>query len=485
MDVGADRLVGCCHRGCGSERCVGGGNVFDVFLFAAWKWVVTSRRVGTIVGLACATILVMSLVRASRSIVYDGAVTREDLAVWESGLEGLLTRVRPLFYRTESKRHAEQYMRGLLSSLERKNGWTIAEHVGEPEPAALQRFLNLSPWDADALLEANREYAMEHLADPAAILVADPTGFAKKGTKSVGVQRQYSGTLGRVDNCQIATFLCYVTPGRDRVLVDRRLYMPQRSWMADPARCAAAGVPADLAFATRPAQVIEMIRAARTAGVPFAWFTADEEFGQNPGLCEFLEDNQVPYVMAVPKNTQFTDTTGTVVQLDKLAQQLPRNTWQRRACGIGSKGHRVYDWALLDSHDTDHQYLVRRSIDGRELAFYHCHNPRHADFGKLVHVAGARWPIEECFGAGKNEVGLDHYQVRTWNAWHRHITLAMLAHTFLAITAHQAKKRGAATPNTTTNQTTHPTHRRNPQPHHPPANASSHSPSPKPADYST
>lgn len=445
------------------------GGVHEVFLVAGVEMVVAGRRVGTIIGFVGATILVMSLVRAGRPVVYDGAVTREDLAVWESELEGLFARVRPLFYRTESKRHAEQYLRGLLSSLERKNGWTIAEHVGEAEPAALQRLLNLSPWDADALLEVNRGYAMEQLADPAAILVADPTGFAKKGTKSVGVQRQYSGTLGRVDNCQIATFLCYVTPGRDRVLVDRRLYLPQRAWMADPARCAAAGVPADVAFATRPAQVIEMIRAARAAGVPFAWFTADEEFGQNPGLCEFLETNQIPYVMAVPKNTQFTDTAATVVQLNKLTQQLRRNTWQRRACGIGSKGHRVYDWALLDSHDTDHQYLIRRSTDGRELAFYHCYNPHHADFGKLVHVAGARWPIEECFGAGKNEVGLDHYQVRTWTAWHRHITLAMLAHTFLAITAHHAKKRGAATPN----------------PHHPSTNASSHSPSPKSAGYST
>ena len=145
--------------------------------------------------------------------MYDGAVTRADVDVWESELEGLLARIRPLFYRTESKKHAGQYFRGLLSSIERKNGWTIAEQVGELEPKALQRFLNLSPWDADALLDLNREYAMEHLADPGGVLVADPTGFAKKGTKSVGVQRQYSGTLGRVDNCQIATFLAYVTPG--------------------------------------------------------------------------------------------------------------------------------------------------------------------------------------------------------------------------------------------------------------------------------
>ena len=379
-------------------------------------------------------------------VVYDGAVSRADLDVWESELAGLFARIDPLFYRTESKRHAEQYVRGLLSPLERKNGWTIAEHVGEPEPKALQRLLNLSPWDADALLDVNREYAMENLADPGGILVADPTGFAKKGTRSVGVQRQYSGTLGRIDNCQIATFLAYVTSGRDRVLLDRRLYLPKESWVADPARCAAAGVPLDVVFKTRPEQVREMIESALEEGVPFAWFTADEEFGQNPGLCEFLETSHIPYVMAVPKTTRFTDTTGQTRQLDVLAQRLPPHAWQRRSCGIGSKGFRVYDWVLIDSADPDHQYLIRRSIDTGELAFYHCHNPHHAGFGELVNVAGARWPIEECFGSGKNETGLDHYQVRTWDAWHRHITLAMLAHTFLAITTHTTKKRGARTP---------------------------------------
>jgi len=373
-------------------------------------------------------------------------VTRADLDTWNSELDNLLVRIRPLFYRTESRKHAEQYLRGLLSPLARKNGWTIAEHVGEAKPAPLQNFLNLSPWDADALLERNRGYAMEHLGSPDGILVADPTGFAKKGTKSVGVQRQYSGTLGRIDNCQIATFLAYVTSARERVLLDRRLYMPQKSWMADPARRAEAGVPLDLDFQTRPEQVQEMIEAARGAGVPFAWFTADEEFGQNPGLCGYLERNRIPYVMAVPKNTQFTDPSGVKLQIGTYADTVRPNAWQRRACGIGSKGPRVYDWVLIDSA-ADHQYMIRRSIDDGELAFYHCYNPNHAGFSEIVHVAGARWPIEECFGAGKNEVGLDNYQVRTWDAWHRHITMSMLAHTFLAITAHKAKKRGATAPN--------------------------------------
>ena len=194
-----------------------------------------------------------SLGQAHSPVVYDEAVTRADLDAWSSELDDLLQRIGPVFYRTESRKHAEQYLRGLLSPLERKNGWTIAEHVGEANPTALQRFLNLSPWNVDALLELNRSYAMEHLADPGAILVADPTGFAKKGGRSVGVQRQYSGTLGRIDNCQIATFLAYVTPARQRVLLDRRLYMPQKSWMADPARrIPPTGQPQAPAAAPRP-----------------------------------------------------------------------------------------------------------------------------------------------------------------------------------------------------------------------------------------
>jgi SRSO17 transposase len=183
-----------------------------------------------------------------------------------------------------------------------------------------------------------------------------------------------------------------------------------------------------------------MIENARAAGVLFAWFTADEEFGQNPGLCEYLEGDHLPYVMAIPKNTVFRGSAGVSQQIEASAKRLPPNAWQRRACGIGAKGHRVYDWALIDSAEPDRQYLIRRSINDRELAYYRCYNPNRATFGELVQVAGARWPIEECFGASKNETGLDNYQVRTWNAWHRHTAFAVLAHTFLAIAAHKAKK---------------------------------------------
>jgi len=345
-----------------------------------------------------------------------------------------------LFYRPESRGHARQYMRGLLAPLQRKNGWTIAEHSGEKEPKALQRFLNLTPWDADALRDLVVSYAMENFADPQGILIADPTGFAKKGRKSAGVQRQYSGTLGRIDNCQIGTFLAYVNPAGERVLLDRELYVPEHSWFDDPQRCAEAGVPADAVFRTRPQQVAVMVDRMITAGVPFAWFTADEEFGQNPGLRSWLEERRIAYVMAVPKNTELATSSEAAVTVEKAAAGLRPNAWQRRACGIGTKGFRVYDWALVDSVDPDHQFMTRRSIDDGELAYYHCFNPRREGFGSLVRVAGSRWPVEECFEAAKQEAGLDDYQVRKYDAWYRHITLAMFALAFLAAMAGSPQK---------------------------------------------
>ncbi|MGH3262991.1 MAG: IS701 family transposase, partial [Trebonia sp.] len=259
-------------------------------------------------------------------------MTERDIDAINSELESLYRRIDGLFSRADSRRHAHQYIRGLLSDLPRKNGWTIAEYVGEREPKATQRFLNLSPWDADEALKINRRYVMEHFTSPEAILVADPTGFAKKGTKSAGVQRQYSGTPGRTDNCQIGTFLAYVTPDHDRALIDRRLYLPQ-VWIDDRSRCDEAGIPAETEFKTRPQQVIDMIEDTRAAAVPFAWFTADEEFGQNPGMREYLQAAGIAYVMAVPKNTRYTDTAGDTGQIQDAPARLNHTAWQRRACG--------------------------------------------------------------------------------------------------------------------------------------------------------
>jgi len=388
----------------------------------------------------CAIVGSVTILPSEQADLPDGAVTREDLAAWDTEFKDICTRAGPLFYRTDSRAHAVRYLRGLLAPLERKNGWTISEYAGLHEPKALQRFLNLTPWNADRLRDLVRDYAMEHFADPCGVLIADPTGFAKKGRKSAGVQRQYSGTLGRIDNCQIGTFLAYANPSGDRVLIDRELYVPEHSWFGDWDRCAQAGIPADLEFATRPQQAADMIERALAAGVPFAWFAADEEFGQNPGLRAFLEEREIPYVMAIPKNTEFTGPEGRKKTIEEATWQVRPQDWQRRACGIGSKGFRVYDWALLNAGQPGHQYMIRRSINDGELAYYHCHNPRGEGFGELVRAAGMRWPIEESFEAAKGEAGLDNYQVRLYHAWYRHITLAMLALAFLAVMRHKSKK---------------------------------------------
>lgn len=276
-------------------------------------------------------------------------------------------------------------------------------------------------------------YAMEHFADERAVLIADPTGFAKKGRESAGVQRQYSGTLGKIDNCQIGTFLAYATPDGRRVLLDRELYLPEHSWIADRERCREAGVPDGVPFRTRPEQVRGMVERALAAKVPFAWFAADEEFGQNPGLCAFLEEREVSYVMAVPKNTELTDAAGHTGRIDALVAALPARAFTRRACGIGAKGFRTYDWALVETPDLARPFLVRRSLDGAETAYYRCFNPRRDPLGELVRAVGSRWPVEECFEAAKQEAGLDQYQVRTYDAWHRHVTLSMLALCLLAV----------------------------------------------------
>jgi SRSO17 transposase len=369
-----------------------------------------------------------------------GAVTSEDLSSWDLEFMCLVERIGTLFCRPEPREHAENYLRGLLSPLERKNGWTIAELSGQHEPKATQRFLNLTGWDADKLRDVNLAYARENFADPRGTLIADPTGFAKKGRMSAGVQRQYSGTLGRIDNCQIGTFLAYADSAGNRVLIDRELYIPRESWFGDPGRCRTAGIPEDVTFATRPQQVRTMVERVVAAGLPFAWFTADEEFGQNPGLREFLEDNDIAYVMAIPKNTAATLPGRKEKAISEIPPGLRDNDWQRRACGIGTKGFRVYDWALIATPAPDFQYMIRRSVDDGELAYYICFNPRREPFGELVRVAGSRWPVEECFEAAKNEAGLDHYQVRLYHAWYRHITLSMLALTFLAVIRADSKK---------------------------------------------
>ncbi|MCA1821342.1 MAG: IS701 family transposase, partial [Pseudonocardia sp.] len=339
------------------------------------------------------------------------------------------------FAQVESRRRARLYLLGLLSGAERKNSWTIAEQAGDLSPDGMQRLLNFYRWDADAVRDDLRGYVLNQLGDPAGVVVADETGFLKKGVHSAGVQRQYSGTAGRIENCQLGVFLTYTSP-RGRALIDRELYLP-KTWTEDPERCAGAGIGPDVQFATKPALARKMLERLLTThgrqAVP--WFTADEAYGDNPGLRDWLDAQDINYVMAISCDARFPTPTGPR-RADELAASAPKRGWQRLSCGKGSKGHRLYDWLLIDPGADDHLLLVRRSISKpSELAYYLCRSSVPVPLAELVRVAGSRWGVEETFQFAKNETGLDHYQLRRYDAWYRHITLSMLAAASLAVTA--------------------------------------------------
>jgi SRSO17 transposase len=363
-------------------------------------------------------------------------------AAWSERFNEVFAQVAGEFENAGSRKRARAYLLGLLSHAERKNGWTLAEFAGDVSPDGMQRLLNFCAWDAGAVRDAVRRYVVKNLGDAAAVLVVDETGFLKKGRMSAGVARQYTGTAGRVENCQVGVFLAYAAGDGSRALIDRELYLPEK-WTADRGRCRAAGIGDEVAFATKPQLARDMIERAVAAGVPFAWVAADEVYGQNPGLREWLEKRQVSYVMAVPCSEMITTAAGRK-RADALAAAVPDQAWQRLSCADGSKGPRLYDWALIDTASSVHRLLVRRSLHRnekgeRELAFFCCYAPRGAALAELVAVAGARWAVEDCFAEAKNETGLDHYQVRLYSAWYRHITLSMLAHAFLAVTAHSQR----------------------------------------------
>jgi SRSO17 transposase len=370
---------------------------------------------------------------------HDGAVGLSvgdvDPAGWAERFDDMFFEVvAPAFLRREPRLRARWYLLGLASDLERKNGWTLAEYAGEAAPDGMQRLLNAARWDEGTVRDALGRYVARHLGDPAAVLIADETGFLKSGRHSAGVQRQYTGTAGKITNCQVGVFLSYAVPRRGvRVLVDRELYIP-RSWTDDRGRREGAGIPEDTQFATKPQLAQKMIQRAVASGLPFAWFTADEAYGDNGPLRDWLEENQIAYVVAVACDTRVPAGAGQAIRADKLAAKVPARGWHRMSCGPGSKGERLYDWALADAGNGRH-LLVRRSLTSGELAFYLCWSPRAVTLAELVRAAGARWAVEECFQASKNETALDHYQVRKRGAWYRHVTLAMCAHAWLAVAA--------------------------------------------------
>jgi SRSO17 transposase len=366
-------------------------------------------------------------------------VTVAEVVDWAVGLDEVLGRIGPRFARAEPRTRAGVYLRGLLSAAERKNGWTLAEQAGDATPDAMQRLLNHAGWDADAVRDDLRNYVIEHLGDQAAVLVIDETGFLKKGSKSAGVHRQYSGTAGRIENCQLGVFLAYAAPA-GRTFLDRELYLP-RAWIDDRARCAEAGIGADVPFRTKPELAQLMLARALDAGVPAGWVAGDELYGQNAALRLALEERGMPYVLAVPVN-QYTIAAvdGRIGQtrVDALSAAVPADDWTRISAGEGAKGARLYDWARVPirplSEPDRYWLLLRRRLSDGELAHYLCFCPPGTALAELVAVAGRRWAIEESFQTAKGEVGLDHYQVRRYDAWYRHITLACWAHAYLTVT---------------------------------------------------
>ena len=376
-----------------------------------------------------------------------------EVGAWASGLAEVHARIAPRFARSEPRERVLAYVRGLLAPLEKKNSWTLAERAGEMVPDGMQRLVAYADWDAGAVRDDVRDYVVEQLGDPVGVLVVDETGFLKKGTKSAGVARQYSGTAGRVENCQIGVFLGYATPV-GRTFLDRELYLP-KAWAEDRPRRAEARVGEDVEFATKPELAMRMIGRAIDAEVPASWVTGDEVYGQHCGLRRMLEERQMPYVLAVPVNQHVIATVAgkvTELRVDALAKTLPAQAWTTISAGAGSKGPRLYHWAravIRPLEDTrSYWLLVRRSLaDPDDLAYYVCYGPERTPLRELVRVAGARWAIEETFQTAKGQVGLDQYQARRYDSWYRHITLAMLAHAFLTVTSADAgAKKGLREP---------------------------------------
>src|SRR5918912_3741265 len=372
---------------------------------------------------------------------------------WAAGLDRLHARIAPRFRRPEVRRRARRYLAGLLGSVDRKNGWQLAEQLGESHPRGVQRLLDAARWDADAVRDDLRAYVVEHLGDARGVLIVDETGFLKKGTKSVGVARQYSGTAGRTENCQIGVFLAYATP-KGRAFLDRALYLP-KAWAEDAARRTEAGVPQTVRFATKVALAKSMLQRAFAAGVPASWVTGDTVYGNDPNLRSWLETERHAYVLAVPKTHRVW-----IDQRQETAQvafaRLSAEAWQRLSAGEGSQGPRWYDWAWIRISGTSapgcgRWLLARRSLsDPTELAYYRVFAPAETPLEEVVRAAGSRWSIEEGFERAKGEVGLDQYEVRRWEAWYRHVTLALLAHAYLEVTRLAATqpggKRGGAHP---------------------------------------
>jgi SRSO17 transposase len=374
--------------------------------------------------------------------VRDGVVEAPAIGGWSRALGALHERVGHRFARSEARERVKRYLVGLLGRVERKNGWQIAEAIGERDPQGVQRLLNSARWDAEAVRDDLREYVLEHLADEeTGVLIVDETGFLKKGEKSVGVARQYTGTDGDTVNCQVGVFVCYSSE-KGAAFVDRALYLP-RAWTNAPARRAEAGVPAEIVFRNKIGLAQEMLERAFRAGVPARWVVADSFYGRSHAFRVWLEERGRPYAVMVPK-TNAVPLKGRKKKIDRLVERLPEEAFSEVRPAGDAGGRRPWEWACIDlapdpKRGMRRWLLVRKSTDDPEdLGFYQAYGPEGTSVEELVRICQERWAVEECFAEAKGEVSLDHYEVRRWDAWYRHIILCLLAHAFLAVTRRTA-----------------------------------------------
>jgi SRSO17 transposase len=382
-----------------------------------------------------------------------GASIETTLELWASSLRDVKARIRPLFTQERVAASAGAFLDGLLSNERRKTGWCRAEAAGDPGPWRQQAILGRGRWEADELRDTVREYALATLADDDGVMVIDETGFLKQGKGSCGVSRQYTGSAGKITNCQIGVFAAYVSR-HGHAFIDRALYLP-KGWTDDAARMKAAHVPEEVAFATKPALAVAMIERAIAAGVPFAFVAADSVYGV--GNVEMaLRRAGKGYVLGVACNHSVTSwgkakpVAGTA---ESAGQGLAASDWKRLSAGDGTKGPRYCDWAYVELADLDAStygkgrtglwtrgLLIRRSLADASLAYFATWCPAGTSIEKLVRVEGCRWAIEDSFETAKNELGLDHNETRSWHGWHRHVSLVMLAFAMMAAIRHRANQ---------------------------------------------
>jgi SRSO17 transposase len=376
------------------------------------------------------------------------AVTVQDITDWDADLRALTDGLGWMFNRPEPKVTFGLMVRALLADVPKKNSWGLAEHAGLATPRPFEHLLDGAVWDTDALRDHVRDYVVAGLGSADAAVVADDTQAIKKGDKSVGVAPQHCGLTGQIENCQVMPMLTYATDA-GHAFIDRELYLPE-SWISDPARCVAAGIPAEREFATKPQLVQRMLARVLAAKVVFGWFAADSGYGRDPGLRAFCHDNTLRYVMAVPVDLPLVDARGKALCCKDILTGRA-HSWERRSAGEGSKGARLYDWAMhavtvkeqTPAPGYGHTLLIRRSKDMRkrtgqpashDIEYFLVHAPVATTMAAMVRAAGLRWKIEDDNKTGKDQLGLDQYQVRKWTPWYRHVTMCMLAQAFLAVT---------------------------------------------------